>query len=83
MSDHIHGPWVHAKPVIPRYADGYRPRNGPLVCVGCGTDWPGEPLPEPYLKLNAGYGDLADITPWRRRVKHMVNALDEPDVLTA
>jgi hypothetical protein len=52
-------------------------RLGPLACVRCGTVWPGEPLPEPYLARNPGYGDLEGFVPWGERVDAMVDELTE------
>lgn len=52
--------------------------GSPLSCRDCGIAWPGAELPEPAHE-RAGYGDVAQLKPWRTRVSDMVAELHEDD----
>jgi hypothetical protein len=48
--------------------------DGLLVCALCRQPWPGlvDWPPEAYTMLNPGYGELAELVPWHRRVDGML-----------
>jgi hypothetical protein len=81
MSACPHGAW-HIAGVVPEPSAVATLRLGgrwlgPLVCASCGVPWPGAQLPDPYISLNDGYGDVARLQPWRTRVKGMVFDLEQ------